>query len=161
MRNLTLNSLINFFRGSHPLKDKMGIKGRVTLTLKDASGKIKKIVRSNTVENAGIYAVMDQLLASPTLGKPTHGGVGTGTPTAGNLQTPVAPRVALDSKLRSNAVVTMVFTLPAGTGTGSLTEAGIFDALTSGNCLATTSFTAIPKGAGDSLVITWTWTLAV
>jgi Mg2+/citrate symporter len=71
-------------------------------------------------------------------------------------------RTALDSKTRSDAVVTMVCTFGAGVGTGALTEAGIFDVVTQDTvnmwCYAT--FDVINKAAGDSLVITWTLTYA-
>lgn len=150
------HKLLAFFGKKTPLVDKVPLKGRVTVSLKKPNGSLKTLRQHNAIESAGLYAIADQLLASPTLGKPTHGGVGTGTPVGGALAGEVG-RVALDTKTRSTDTVTMVFTLPAGTGTGSLTEAGLFDADTSGNCLATTSFTAVNKGASDTLVITWEW----
>jgi hypothetical protein len=89
--------------------------------------------------------------------------VGTGTGGTTKLNTYVAgSRTALDSKTRSDAVVTMICTFGAGVGTGALTEAGIFDVVTQDTvnmwCYAT--FAAINKAAGDSLVITWTLTYA-
>lgn len=48
----------------------------------------------------------------------------------------------------------------AGTGTGAITEAGIFDSATqdAGNMWVYSSFDVINKAAGDSLVVTWTLT---
>lgn len=55
--------------------------------------------------------------------------------------------------------VTWVINLPAGVGTGSLGEAGIFNAATSGTMLSRATFPVIPKGAADTLQITWTITV--
>lgn len=43
-----------------------------------------------------------------------------------------------------------------GVGTGALQEAGLFDAITSGNMLSHTTFATINKGSSDTLTITWT-----
>lgn len=115
----------------------------------------------NTVTTAGKNAAADQLLAAPTLGKPTHMAVGTGTPAATLLGTEIA-RVALTTKTRSGAVVTMVGDYAAGTGTGVITEAGIFDVVTANtvNMHESASFAAINKLAADSLSISWALTFA-
>lgn len=112
----------------------------------------------NTVTTAGKNAIADQLLASPTLGKPTHMGIGTGTPGANALGTEL-DRNALSSKTRSGAVVTMVANWAAGDGTGAITEAAVFDAASSGNAHLTTSFPVVNKGVDDTLEITWTLTI--
>lgn len=48
---------------------------------------------------------------------------------------------------------------PAGVGTGSLEEAGVFNALTSGAMMCRTVFPSINKQASDSITITWTITI--
>lgn len=70
-------------------------------------------------------------------------------------------RVALTSGIAAGNVVTYIATFPAGTGTGAINEAGIFDAAAVGNMLAHVIATAgvINKGAGDSLTVTWTVTI--
>lgn len=115
----------------------------------------------NTVTTAGKQGIADQILAAPTLSKVTHMAVGTGTPSATLLGAEVA-RVAFDSKLRSGAVITVVGTFPAGTGTGAITEAGTFDVATANtvNMWMSSSFAVINKGALDSIVITWTLTIS-
>lgn len=126
--------------------------------LRGPDGRVKQTFRKyNTVTTAGKNAVMDQLLASPTLGKPTHMAIGTGTGGTTALTTE-ADRNALTSKTRSNAVVTMVGDWAAGDGTGALTEAGVFDASSSGNMHLYSSFSTVNKAAGDSLQLTWTLT---
>jgi hypothetical protein len=85
--------------------------------------------------------------------------VGTGSPAANALGTE-SDRNALTSKTRSGAVVTMVGDWAAGDATATLTEAGIFDASSSGNMWCSSTFTGIVKAAADTLSITWTLTAA-
>lgn len=115
----------------------------------------------NTVTTAGKNGIADQILAAPTLVKMGWMAIGTGSPAATLLGTEVA-RVVFDTKTRSNAVVTVVATFPAATGTGAITEAGTFDVVTANtvNMWMSSSFSAINKAAADSLVITWTLTIS-
>lgn len=130
----------------------------VDIVLRDENGAIKhKETLHNTVTTAGKYGAADQILASPSLNKPTHMAVGTGTPSGTALGTEL-DRNALTSKTRSNAVVTMVGDWAAGDGTGAITEAGVFDAASTGNMWLSASFSVINKAAGDSLTVTWTLT---
>lgn len=128
--------------------------------LRDQFGNIKQVENYyNTVTTAGKNMIADRLLASPTLGVPTHMAVGTGTPSGTALGTE-SDRNALTSKTRSNAVVTMVGDWAAGDATAALTEAGVFDASSSGNMHLSASFSVINKGANDTLQITWTLTIS-
>lgn len=134
----------------------------VHIVLYDEFGAIKdeRFIR-NTVTTAGKNGAADQILASPTLGKPTHMAIGTGTPAATLLGAEI-DRNALTSKTRSGAVVTMVGDWAAGDGTGAITEAGLFDVVTANtvNMWCSQSFAVINKGASDTLSITWTLTFA-
>lgn len=136
------------------------IKYTLRQILTDEHGNVK-LDRSfhNTVTTAGKNAIADQLLASPTLGKPTHMALGTGTPSGTALGTEL-DRNALTSKTRNNAVVTMVGDWAAGDGTGTITESGIFDASSSGNMHLSVSFGAVTKGANDALQHIWTLTIS-
>lgn len=71
-------------------------------------------------------------------------------------------RVALTSKLQGTGAnanqVTYSATVPAGTGTGTIVEAGIFNAVSSGIMLARSIFSPIVKGSGDAIDITWVLT---
>lgn len=137
-----------------------GMPLHMRLTLRDEFGRVK-YSRSyyNTVETAGKNGIADQLLASPTLTKPGWMAIGTGTGGTTTLTTEL-DRNALTSKTRSGAVVTLVGNWAAGDGTGAITEAGIFDAASSGNMWTYTSFSVINKGAGDTLEIDWTVTIS-
>lgn len=64
-------------------------------------------------------------------------------------------RVTLTSKNVSSATISYVGDFPAGTGTGSITEAGIFNASSNGTMLNRTTFSAVNKTASDALKITW------
>ncbi len=70
-----------------------------------------------------------------------------------------AGRVSLTSTTVTTNSVAYVATFPAGTGTGAITEAGIFNASTGGTMLCRTVFSVINKGAADTLGITWTVTV--
>lgn len=144
-----------------PFAGTMKLVSNVKLTLRGPDGKIKEERTANTVTTAGKNGAADQLLASPTLGKPTHMAIGTGSPTATLLGTEI-DRNALTSKTRSGAVVTMVGDWAAGDGTGAITEAGIFDVVTANtvNMWVSASFSVINKGASDTLSISWTLTYA-
>ena len=142
-------------------KDGVSIKDNVKIVLKGPDGNVKHSSVHNTVTTAGKEGAADQILAAPSLSKPTHMAIGTGTPAATLLGTEL-DRNALTSKLRSGAVVTMVADWAAGDGTGAITEAGLFDIATVNtvNMWASASFSVVNKAAADTLQITWTLTFA-
>ena len=143
---------------------KFGVNANVKLELFDGSGNLKTTREvHNTVTTAGLYGVIDQVAETPTLPKMGWMELGEGTGGTTTLNSYVSgSRTAFDSAVRSNAVVTVITTFGAGVGTGTITEAGTFDVVTenTANMWMYASFTAIPKAAGDSLVITWTLTAA-
>jgi hypothetical protein len=141
------------------IKDSLGLKGEITLTLRGPDGKLKQVVKANTVTSAGKAGAADQILASPTLAKPGWMAVGTGSPAATLLGTEI-DRNALTSKTRSTNVVTFVGDWAAGDATGAITEAGVFDVVTANtvNMWLSASFAVINKGASDTLNISWTLT---
>ena len=131
------------------------------IKLFDKDGNIKESREvHNTVTTAGKNGLADQALAAPSIVKMGWMAIGTGTPASTLLGAEVA-RVALTSKTRLNAVVTVVGDYPAGTGTGTITEAGTFDVVTANtvNMWMSASFAAVTKGASDILQITWTLTV--
>lgn len=100
---------------------------------------------------------------SPT--QMTHMAIGTGAVAAAAGDSTLgaeAARVALSTAggTVAGAVVTYAATFGAGTGTGAITEAGLFNAASSGTLLCRTVFSAVNKGASDSLSITWTVTIS-
>lgn len=144
------------------IKNQLNIEANCTIELYGKDGDLKEIRKiHNTVTTAGKNGVADQVLAAPTLVKMGWMAIGTGSPAATLLGTEIA-RVAFDTKTRSGAVVTVVATFPAGTGTGAITEAGTFDVVTANtiNMWMSSSFSVVNKAAGDSLIITWTLTVS-
>ena len=92
----------------------------------------------------------------------SHMGIGTGTTTPNTANTALvtqSARVALASTTRTNNQVTYSAVFPAGTGSGSITEAGIFNAASLGTMLCRTVFTAVNKDVLDTLTINWTVTI--
>ena len=139
------------------------IKGNLEVILLDQSG-IQKDYRKieNLVVAVGKDVIAARLIGN-TLAVMSHMAVGSSATTAATSQTALGTelgRVTLDSTARAANTITYVATFPAGTGTGSLTEAGILNASSSGNLLCRTTFGVVTKGAGDTVVITWNVTVA-
>lgn len=146
------------------LTDGLKITGHVLIELRDENGNIKETREvDNLVVTAGKNHIADQLSSAPGQAAMSHMEVGTGTtaPAAGDtaLQTAL-DRNALTSRTDATNVVTYVGDWAAGDATNSaIAEAGIFNAASAGTMLARATFTAINKGAGDTLKITWTVTV--
>jgi hypothetical protein len=147
--------------------DAIKMTGNLKLVLTDEHGNVKQEEEvKNLVVTVGKNFIASSM-AKTTTNTPaamTHMEVGTGTTAAAAgdtaLETAVASsRVTLTSTTVTTNNVAYVATFPAGTGTGALTEAGIFNASSSGTMLCRTVFSVINKGAADTLGITWTVTV--
>ena len=139
------------------IHDDLKLTGALTIALND------EIVQEteNLVVTAGKNWVADRMNDANTV--MTHMAVGTGTNAAvagdDELQTE-NDRNALTSTTVTDNAVAYVATWAAGDATAALTEAGIFDAASSGDMLARTVFSVVNKGAADSMTITWTITVS-
>jgi hypothetical protein len=136
----------------------------VDIKLFDESGNLKEQRQiHNLVVTAGKNHIADQLSSSPGGGAMSHMAVGTGSTAAAAGDTTLGTEIdrnALTSRTDSGNVVTYVGNWAAGDATNSaIAEAGIFNAASSGTMLARATFTAINKGASDTLQITWTVTI--
>ena len=144
-------------------EEALELRGLVVIEHRGPDGELRRRLEvPNLITTIGRAAIMEQLLGSPAGStKPTHMAVGSGAvaPALGDtaLGTELG-RVALTSKTRATNVLTMVANFPAGTGTGAITEAGLFDAASAGGLDARATFAVINKGALDTLALTWTWT---
>lgn len=144
--------------------DALEVKGRLRLELFEDGELVDERIVENIVTTVGRNAIADQVLAAPTLGKPTHMALGTsGTAeTVGDTALGAevgGSRVALTSKTRAGNVVTYVGDFGAGVGAGALQEAGIFDAGAAGNMWHRVTFAVMNKSATATLRITWTLTI--
>ena len=145
------------------MKDESKLKGNVHIQLFDKDGKLKDERKvHNTVVTAGKNYIADALSSTPGNTVMTHMGVGTGTTAVAAGDTTLeaqTDRNALTSNTDATNVVTFVGDWAAGDATAALTEAGIFNAASAGTMLARSVFSAINKGALDSLKVTWTLTI--
>jgi len=145
-------------------QENISMKGELTIDRFDVNGQlIEKRKIPNLIVSAGKNLMISRLLGT-TDGVMTHMGVGIGTtsPIIANtaIETALGARIALTSATQTTNTVTYVGTFSAGVSTGAITEAGIFNALTSGTMLCRTTFPVVNKAAGDSIVITWVITLS-
>lgn len=145
------------------LQESGGFKGELEIILRDKDGKIKeRRIERNLLVNTGLNAILDRLVGTSEAVM-SHMALGSGTTAAaaGNtaLVTQLGNREAIDSSTVSGASVSYASTFENGDATGTVTEAGIFNASTSGTMLCRSVFSAITKGANDSLSITWTITV--
>ena len=147
------------------VNDNIKITGDVRIDLFDANGVVKD---TREIKNL-VVTVGKTFIASRMVGVlATVMGwmeLGTGTTAAAvgdtTLQTVIASsRVALTSGTSATNVATSVVSFPAGTGTGAVTEAGIFNAASAGTMLCRTVFSVVNKGAADAMSITWTITVS-
>ena len=153
----------NIRRGTQ-LQDRLAMVGHCSVVLRDEHGEIKaRREVGNLVVTTGRDAIIERLDSAPATSQPTHMALGTGAvaPAAGNttLGTEI-DRNALTSNVASGGVLTMVGNWAAGDSTNSaITEAGVLNAASTGTLYSRATFTAINKGASDTLQITWTYTL--
>jgi len=140
------------------------ITGRVHLVKTNEIGQIvEERDVPNLVVTTGKYHIASKIVA--TTNSPasmTHMGIGTGTASAavGDTTLTQTGRVTLSSSSVLNNTITYTATFPAGTGDGAITEAGIFNASTSGTMLCRTVFPTVNKGSGDQITITWVITVS-
>ena len=137
------------------------IKGRLSYQLFDESGNLKEEFEGpNLVVTVGLNFLAALLGGSaPTL--MSHMAIGSsGTapaPSDTTLGTELG-RVALSSTAPSANNVIYQATFPPGTGTGTIAEAGLFNAGAGGTMLSRSTSISVIKAAGDTLNIIWTIT---
>jgi hypothetical protein len=163
---LKISDQISFGIGKG-LKSGFVLSGHIKLDLYDKNGKLKDSREGkNTVTVLALALMADAMAETPAIATPGWMEVGTGTGQDTNdstLATYIAgSRTVLDSAVQVAAVCTYITTFPAGTGTGAITEAGLFNVVTQNttDLILYDDFSVINKGAGDALVITWTLTFA-
>tara|TARA_R110002124_G_C8752215_1_gene498352 strand:+ start:332 stop:781 length:450 start_codon:yes stop_codon:yes gene_type:complete len=145
------------------IKDNLKLRGDVSIVLKSADGSVKDSrAIKNLVVNDGLNFIVSRM-KDTTQGAMSHMAVGSSTTAAAAGQTDLVSilgsREALDSTAVSTNTVTFISSFEPGDGTGAVTEAGIFNASTSGDMLCRTVFAVVNKQATDSMTITWTITL--
>ena len=160
--------------------NKLNVAGHVHIKLYDQDGKLidERSVK-NKVTDWGVSFMAHLWAGSPVPGTvvPRYVAIGSGTTAPAGGDTALGnqlaivdmgskPLVALSNgnvDTGNGTLVTQLswqVTIPAGTGTGSISEAGIFTASSGGSLFARTSWTnTLNKANGSSLSISWTITL--
>lgn len=146
---------------------KLKISGRLVLSLYGPDGELKdQRDVPNLVVGAGLGHIASRMVGTSSAVM-SHLQLGTGSTAAAAantaLETPLSPRNALTGTTAGgsyNEQLTYTATFIAGEATGSLREAGIFNASSGGTMLCRTVYPVVTKGAGDTLEVTWTISLS-
>jgi len=142
------------------MKEEIGIKGKLKVELiRDG-----KVIQTEKVSNI-IVTTGKGLVATLVAGSGTafsHMAIGTDNTTeviTDSALTSEVGRVTLTSKAVTANVIDYIGDFPAGTGTGTIVEAGILNASSSGTMLNRATFSSVNKTASDALKITWSVTM--
>lgn len=138
--------------------------GNVFYTLIDQNGEVKETREiKNLVVTVGKNHVASVLAESPasTTFMP-YIAIGTGTTGAvvGDTALQTESSRKIGAKSSSTNVWQNTVTFAAGEGTGAITEAGLFSAVSGGTMLCRQTFSPINKSATDLLIVTWQVTFA-
>ena len=146
------------------IKEQLSATGSLTIVKTNNQGIVtEKVHVPNLVVTVGKTFIASRM-AGTSSAVMSHMGVGAGTtsPVSGDttLESALGANVALTSTTPSSNTITYVATFGAGVSTGAITEAGIFNALSSGTMLCRTTFPVVNKEAGDTITITWVVTIS-
>lgn len=144
------------------MNDGLKLRGDVALVLRDKDGNVKEERNiENLIVNAGLNFICDRMKDDETA--MTHMALGSGSTAAAasdtSLGSQLGSREALDSSTVTANQIVYVASFEAGDATGAVTEAGIFNAASSGTMLCRTVFSVVNKAADDTLSVNWTITL--
>jgi hypothetical protein len=138
-------------------QDGMKMSGKLTISLND------EVVREvdNLVVTSGKEFVASRMIGTSS-SVMSHMAVGSGSTAAAAGDTALGSELGrtTSSDSASGAVITYSATFAAGTGTGAVTEAGLFNASSAGDMLCRTVFSVVHKGASDSMTISWAVTVS-
>lgn len=147
--------------------ERFGLRGSLENILYKEDGRIIVSRKDNLIVDAGFDFIAHSIGNRAASGATAAmGWIAIGTtntaPAAG--QTALVAELARQAASFSHTVGTKVFTFSttfaAGTGTGAIVEAGVFNASSTGTMLDRVTFSVINKGAGDSLAQTFTFTMS-
>lgn len=144
--------------------ENLKLSGQLTIVLRDKNGNVKEErTEENLVVTTGLGYIASRMKDASATAM-THMALGSGTTNAAagqtDLVTLLGAREALDSTTVTANAVAYVASFEAGDATGAVTEAGIFNASTSGTMLCRVVFSVVNKAADDTMTVTWTITLA-
>lgn len=144
--------------------ENLKLSGQLAIVLRDKDGNVKEErTEKNLVVTTGLNYIASRM-KDATATAMTHMGLGSGTTAVAagqtDLVTLLGSRETLDSTTVTANAVAYVASFEAGDATGAVTEAGIFNAASSGTMLCRTVFSVVNKAADDTMTVTWTITLS-
>lgn len=139
------------------VKDGVPATGRVSFILNG-----KEVAQDNLVVTLGKQWIAKRMANQGTVA--THIGIGSSATAAALGDSALGAQLArvamsVAGGTVSGATVTYSATFAAGVGTGTVQEAGLFDAATAGTLIARTAGNVITKLAEDVLTINWVITI--
>ena len=143
--------------------ENLNVTGALNIVLTKEDGSVQTVDTHNLVVSTGLNFIVSRM-KDATATVMSNMALGTGTTAAVLADTTLSSeisgsRVAITSTSVTSNQIVYVASFAAGVGTGAVTEAGIFNASSSGTLLSHVVFSAINKGSADSLTITWTITV--
>lgn len=146
------------------ITETVSLKGNLEVVLLDENRVIKDTRKVNNLVVAVGKNYISSRMTSNSSVIMSHMAIGTANIAATTSQTFLLgenARVGLDSTNITNNTITYVATFPAGTGTGTIAEAAVFNnpSANSGTMLCRTRFNEVNKAAADTVVITWNVTV--
>lgn len=142
--------------------EQLKVTGDVSIQIFGRDGALKESREiKNLVVTTGKTFIAARMVGTPD--EMSHMAIGSGTTAAAGADSALGSelgRVALATDSSSGTVVTYTASFPPGTGTGAVTEAGVFNAGTGGTMLCRTVFAVVNKGADDAMSITWQITVS-
>lgn len=137
--------------------------GDVDVVLTGSDGQIKDTREiKNLVVTSGLAFIASRM-RDASASVMSHMAIGSGTAAAAlansGLGTELGRASLTSTTVNANQIV-FIATFAAGTGTGAVTEAGVFNAGAAGTMLCRTVFPVVNKDADDTLSITWTITIS-
>jgi hypothetical protein len=150
------------------IQENVKVIGQLNIQLIDLNGHIKQnLLIPNLVVTSGKNFIAARMKTTGIPDQMSHMAIGTSSTAAAVGDTLLGAeiaRVALATAggTVSTNVVTHNATFSPGTGTGAITEAGIFNIVTANTAtmLCRTVFAVVNKGADDTMSITWTVTIS-
>lgn len=147
------------------INETIKLTGRVIITLYDDQGVIKSVLDiPNLVVDVGkIYIANRIITPSPTYSVMTHMAIGISSAAPQVTDTTLGLEVyrsSLSSFTANNNVINATAAFNANQGSGSITEAGIFNSSSGGIMLCHTQFPSVPKLITDAISINWSITVS-
>lgn len=144
------------------LTESITVKGHLSVVLFDGQKNIKDTREvKNLVVASGKNYIANRMTSNANVIM-SHMAIGSGNATPTTSDTTLGAefeRIALDSTTLTGNTITYVTTYSAGVGTGSITEAAIFNDPSAGTMLCRTRFDVVNKANTDIVVITWNVTV--